>query len=184
MLKFSKPGFNSTWTRNFQVFKLNQRSSCQHPLAHWKSKSVPEKHLLLLYWLHQSLWLWGSQQTVESSKEMGIPDHLTCLLINHYAGQVATELDMEQQTGSKYEKEYVKAVYCHPDYLIYMQSTSWETLSWRKHKLELRLMGEIWIQICRWHHPYGRKWRRTKEPPDESERGEWKCWPKIQHSEK
>ena len=38
------------------------------------------------------------------------------------------ELDMEQQTGSREEKEYVKAVYCHPDYLIYMQSTSWETL--------------------------------------------------------
>ena len=38
------------------------------------------------------------------------------------------ELDMEQQTGSKYEKEYVKAVYCRPAYLIYMQSTSWETL--------------------------------------------------------
>ena len=58
-------------------------------------------------------------------KEMGIPDHLTCLLRNLYAGQEATvELDMEQQTGSKYEKEYVKAVYCHPAYLTSMQSTS------------------------------------------------------------
>ena len=49
------------------------------------------------------------------------------------------ELDMEQETGSKWEKEYVKAVYHHPAYLTYMQSTSWETLSWRKHKLESRL---------------------------------------------
>ena len=49
------------------------------------------------------------------------------------------ELDMEQQTGSKQEKEYVKAVYCHPAYLTYMQSTSWETLGWKKHKLESRL---------------------------------------------
>ena len=57
-------------------------------------------------------------------KEMGIPDHLTCLLRNLYAGQEATELDMEQQTGSKWDKEYVKAVYCHPAYLTYMQSTS------------------------------------------------------------
>ena len=48
-----------------------------------------------------------------------------------------------QQTGSKQEKEYVKAVYCHPAYLNYMQSTSWETLSWKKHKLESRLLGEI-----------------------------------------
>ena len=45
------------------------------------------------------------------------------------------ELDMEQQTGSKYEKDYVKAVYCHPAYLIYMQGTSWEILGWMKHKL-------------------------------------------------
>ena len=47
------------------------------------------------------------------------------------------ELDMEQQTGSKLGKEYIKE-YCHPAYLTYMQSTSWETLGWRKHKLESR----------------------------------------------
>ena len=55
------------------------------------------------------------------------------------------ELDMEQQTGSKQEKEYVKAVYGHPVYLTCMQSTSWETLGWKKHKLESRLLGEISI---------------------------------------
>ena len=55
------------------------------------------------------------------------------------------ELDMEQQTGSKYKKEYIKAVYCHPAYLTSMQSTSWETLGWKKHKLESRLPGEISI---------------------------------------
>ena len=52
---------------------------------------------------------------------MGIPDHLTSLLRNLYAGRKQQlELDTEQQTGSKYEKEYDKAVYCHPAYLIYM----------------------------------------------------------------
>ena len=55
------------------------------------------------------------------------------------------ELDMEQHTGSKLGKEYVKDVYCHPAYLTYMQSTSWETLGWKKHKLESRLPGEISI---------------------------------------
>ena len=55
------------------------------------------------------------------------------------------ELDMEQQTGSKLGKEYIKAVYCHPAYLTYMPSTSWEMLDWRKHKLESRLPGEISI---------------------------------------
>ena len=55
---------------------------------------------------------------------MGIPDHLTCLLRNVYAGQEAiVELDMEQQTGSKSGKEYVKAVYYHPAYLTFMQNT-------------------------------------------------------------
>ena len=53
------------------------------------------------------------------------------------------ELDMEQQTSSKLGKEYVKAVYCHLAYLTYMQSTSWETLGWKKHKLESRVPGEI-----------------------------------------
>ena len=55
------------------------------------------------------------------------------------------EMDMEQRTGSKLEKEYVKAVYCHPAYLTYMKSTSCKMLSWMKHKLELRFLGEISI---------------------------------------
>ena len=76
---------------------------------------------------------------------MGIPDPLTCLLRSLYAGQEATEPDMEQQTGSKSGKEYVKAVYCHPAYLNYMQSTSCEMLGWMNHKLESILLGEISI---------------------------------------
>ena len=55
------------------------------------------------------------------------------------------QLDMEQQTGSKLGKEYIKAVYRLPAYLTYMQSTSCEMLGWMKHKLESRLLGEISI---------------------------------------
>ena len=66
---------------------------------------------------HNKLW--------KILKEMGIPDHLTCLLRNLYAGREAIEWDMEQ-TGSKSGKEYVKAVYCHPAYLTYMQCMSSE----------------------------------------------------------
>ena len=55
------------------------------------------------------------------------------------------ELDMEQQTGSKQGEEYIKAVYCHPVYLTYMQSTSCEMPGWMKHKLESRVPGEISI---------------------------------------
>ena len=53
------------------------------------------------------------------------------------------EPDMEQQTGSKLRKEYIKAVYCHLVYLNYMQRTSCKMPGWMKHKLELRLSGEI-----------------------------------------
>ena len=55
------------------------------------------------------------------------------------------EMNMEQQTGFKFGREYVKAVYCLPVYLTYMQSTSFEILGWMKHKLESRLLVEISI---------------------------------------
>ena len=74
---------------------------------------------------------------------MGIPDHLTCLLRYLYAGQEATVRTGHGPTDwFQIGKEYVKAVYCHPAYLTYMQSTG-ETLGWRKHKLESRLPGEV-----------------------------------------
>ena len=81
------------------------------------------------------------------------------------------ELDREQQTGCKYEKEYVKAVYYHPAYLTSMQSTSWETLGWKKHKLESRLPGEI--SITSDMQMTSRLWQKVKwnfkKPLDESE---------------
>ena len=84
---------------------------------------------------HNKLW--------KILKEMGIPDYLTCRLRNLHAGQEVTEPDMEQWTGSELGKEYVKAVYYHPAYLTYMQSTSCKMLGWINHKLESRLPGEI-----------------------------------------
>ena len=87
---------------------------------------------------HNKLW--------EILQEMGIPDHLTCLWeICMQVKKQQLELDMEQQTGSKLGKEYVKAVYCHPIYLTYMQSTSCEMQGWMKHKRASRLVGEISI---------------------------------------
>ena len=93
------------------------------------------------------------------------------------------EPDMEQHTGFKLGKGYVKAVYCHPTYLAYMKSISCEMLGWMKHKLELRLPGEVSITSdMQMTLPYGRKQRGTEEPPDESERREWKNWLKTQDS--
>ena len=78
-------------------------------------------------------------------KKMGIPDHLTCLLRNLYADQEAAVRIRHGKTGSKQGKEYVKAVYCHPVYVTYMHSTSYEMPSWMKHKPESKLWGEISI---------------------------------------
>ena len=71
------------------------------------------------------------------------------------------ELDMEQQTGSKSGKEYVKAVYCHPAYLTYMQSTSLEMLDWMKNKLESRLLREISITSDMQMTPH--LWQKVKK---------------------
>ena len=115
---------------------------------------------------HNKLW--------KILKEMGIPDHLSCLLRNLYAGQEATVRSGHgKMDWFKLGKMYIKAVYCHLAYLTYMQNISCEMLDWMKHKLESRLLGEISITSdIQIHHPYGRKRRRTKEPLDESEREE------------
>ena len=75
---------------------------------------------------------------------MGVPDILpvsweNCIQVK----KQQLELDMEQWNGSKLGKEYIKAVYCHPAYLTYMQSTWCKMLGWMKHKLESRLLREI-----------------------------------------
>ena len=83
-------------------------------------------------------------------KEMGIPDHLTCLLRNMYAGQEQLEPGMEQWAGSKLGKEYVKAVYCHPACLTSMQSTSCKTLGWMNHSWNQDCQGKYpQPQVCR-----------------------------------
>ena len=84
------------------------------------------------------------------------------------------ELDMEQQTSSKSEKEYIKAVYCHPAYLTYMQSTSWEMPGWMKHKLESRLPGEISITSDRQMTPP--LWQKAKK----NYRASWWKWKRVE----
>ena len=80
------------------------------------------------------LKIWEYQTTLSVSWEI-------CM----QAKKQQLEPDIEQQTGSKLGKEYIKAVYCHPAHLTYMQSTSCEMLGWKKHKLESRLLREISI---------------------------------------
>ena len=93
--------------------------NCQHLLDHRKNKGIPEKHLLLCAKDrcvdHNKLWKILKEITLLASWE-------TCMQVK----KQQLEPDMEQWTGSKLGKEYVKAVYCHPPYLTYMQSTSWK----------------------------------------------------------
>ena len=132
------------------MFKLDWEKTeepeinCQHLLYHRKSKKPPEKHLLLLYWQHQSLWLYASQQIGKFFKRWKYQTTLpasweTCMRVK----KQQLESDMEKWTGYKLGKEYFKAVYCHPAYLTYMQSTSYEMPGWMKRKLESRLSVEI-----------------------------------------
>ena len=138
---------------NFQMFKLYLEKTDEPEIklptstgSLKKQESLEKKHLFLLYWLCQSLWLCGSQQTVKFFKKWEYqttrPDSWEiCMQVK----KQQLELDMEQQTGSKSGNEYIKAIYCHPAYLTYIQKTSYKMLGWRKHKLESRLPGEISI---------------------------------------
>ena len=116
---------------------------------------------------------------------MGIPDHPTCLLRNLYAGQeVTVRTGHGKQTSSKRGKQYTKAVYCHPAYLTYTQTTSWGMLEWMKHKLELRLQGGISITSDLKMTPPLCQKVKNERASWWSERGEWKSWlKKTEHSE-
>ena len=113
--------------------------------ASWKKQESPRKistSALLTMPKPLTVWItincgkffkrWEYQTTLSASWE-------TCMQVK----KQQLEPDKEQQTGSKLGKDYVKAIYCHPGYLTYMQSTSCEMMGWMKHKLESRLLGEI-----------------------------------------
>ena len=97
---------------------------------------VPEKHLFRFIDYAKSFDCVDHNKLWKILKEVGTPDHLSCLLRNLHAGKEATlELDMEHQTGFKSGKKYIKIVYCHPVYLTYIQSASQEILGQIKPRL-------------------------------------------------
>ena len=116
---------------NFQVFKLDLEKAVEPEIKlptstgsseNQESSRKTSTSVLLTMPKPLTVWITINWKIL---KQMGIPDHLTCLLRNLYAGQEATVRTRHgTQTGSKSGKEYVKAVYCHPAYLTYMQSTS------------------------------------------------------------
>ena len=148
-LEFSKAGFSNTWIMNFQMFKLviekAEESEIKLPTSagSWKKQESSIKmSISALLTMPKPLTVW---MTVNGGKFWKRWEYQTiCPASLETSMQVRKqqiELDMEQQTGSKKEKEYIKAVYCHIAYLIFIQSASWEMLGWRKHKLESKLPG-------------------------------------------
>ena len=136
----------SRCTSWIQERQRNKRSNCQHFLDHRKSKRISETHLLLLHdsakafdcVVHDKLW--------NILQEMGIPDHLTCLLRNLYARQEAPVRTRHGTTGwFQIGKGVCHSCILSPAYLTSMQSTSCEMPGQMKHKLESRLLGEISI---------------------------------------
>ena len=138
---------SQNWTQlsDFQSSQRNQRSSCQHPLDHRKAREF-QKNIYFCFTMLKplTLWIttnfgkflkrWEYQATLPASWETCMPTK------KHHL-----ELDIEQWTGSKLGKGYIKAVYCHLTYSTYMQSTSCKMPVWMKFKLESRLPGEISI---------------------------------------
>ena len=122
-------------------FRKGRGTRDQIANIHWITEKarISGKHLLLLYWLHQSLRAQQNPSRDEEYQTTWPASWEICMQVK----KQPSELDMEQQTGSKLGKEYIKAVYYHPAYLTYMQSTSCELLGWMKHKLESRLLRNI-----------------------------------------
>ena len=140
-------GFSSMRMENFQMYKLGlEKTEDQRSNICWITKKARElqKNMYLCFINYAKAFDCGSQQTGKFFKRWEYQTTLpafweTCVQIT----KQQLEMDMKQRTGSILGKEYIKAVYCHPACLIYVQSTSWEMLGWMKHKLESRLLGKI-----------------------------------------
>ena len=121
----------------------NQRSNWQHLLDHWKSKRVPDKHLLLFNWLCQGLCV-DLNKLWKILQEMGIPDHITCLLRNLYAGQEATVRTGHGTTGwFQIRKGVCQGCILTPCLFNLYAEYIMQMLGWINHKLESRLLAEI-----------------------------------------
>ena len=147
-----KLGFSSTWTENFLMYKLGFKEAEKTEIklltvvGSWRKQGSSRKTCTsasLTTLKPLTLWITTNWKILQ---EMGISDHQTCLLRNLYTRKEATVRTGHETTDwFQIRKEYVKAVYCYPAYLTYMQSTSCKMLGWMKHKLESRLPGEISI---------------------------------------
>ena len=140
-----------------------------------ESYGIPEKHLPLFHWLHQSLWLCGPWQTVENSSRDGNTRPPTCLLRNLYAGQEAIVRARHGtinwfQIGKGVCRGCMLSPCLFNLYAEYVMQNARLDEAQVGIKIARRNISNL--RYARWHHPYGRKWRRTKESLDQSEKSE------------
>ena len=178
------------WTKNFQMFKLVLEKAEEPEIklpSKWSVGSLKKQatsrktSTSALLTMSKPLTCVDHNKLWKILQEMGILDHLTCLLRNLYAGQEAT---VRIGHGTTHWFQIGKRVHqgciSYPAYLTYIQSEC-EMLGWMKHKVESRLLREISITSDIQMIPP--LWSRTKNPLDKSESGQWKSWLKAQHSE-
>ena len=126
-----------------------------------------------------TLWMTFHYKLWKILKEMGIPDPLTCLLRNLYAGQEATVRTGHGTDWFQIGKGVRQGCILSPCLFNLYAEYIMRNAGLEEAQAGIKIAG----RICRWHHTYGRKWRKTKEPLNESEKGVWKSWLKTQHSE-
>ena len=148
--KSFKLGFNNMRTENFQMYRLSLEKAEEQEIklatsagSQKKARKFP-KNVCFCFIDYERAFVWITTNCEKLLKRWGYQTALpaSCEICVQVKKQ-QLNLDMEQQTCSQLGNEYVKAVYCHPAYLTYMQSTSCEMLGWMNHKLELRFPGEI-----------------------------------------
>ena len=180
------------WTVNFLMFKLDlekaEEPETKLPTSASslkKQQSSRKTSISALLTMPKPLTVWITINCGKFLKEMGIPDHLNCLLRNLYAGQEATV-----QTGHgttdwfQIGKGVRQGCILSPCLFNFYAKYILRKARLDESQAEIKISGRISITSDnRWHHLYGRKWRGTKEPLDASERRERKTWLKGQHSE-
>ena len=191
--KFSKPGFNCTWTVSFQIFRLDSEKPEKSKIrlltsaGSWKKQENARKTCSSALWTTpKAVTVWDHNKLWEILQVMGTPAHLSCLQRTLYAGREST---VRTGHGPKYSFQIGKGV-CQgcilsPCFFNWYAEDIMRNAGLDEAQDGIKT-GEKYQppQIYKWHHPYGRKQRGIKEPLDDSEIAEWICWLKSQHSKK
>ena len=186
--KSSKLGFRIMWTENFQMFKLGLEKAQEPEMklstfagSYRKQENSRKTSTSVLLTTLKPLTVWITTNCGKLFKEMGIPDHLTCLLRNLYEGQEETVRTLYGTTNWFRIENGCLLSSClfnlNAEHIMQNAGLDEVQTRWNQDCQE-----KYQPQICRWHHSNGRKQKGTKESLDEGEGGEWKSQLKTEQS--